>query len=174
MPLLRALLLLTLVVLLQAEELTSDAVKRIVAAEHVPAIREELRHYQPSEDLTITIDITMGDGKQHHIETTGRQWYVAGDRVVQEMKAGPGTLYFIIGWNPAGHYESWQDDNGAVIHGIGVRVGDHLTWTNEPIVSGRKCRMLELETLTKEGITWRAVLMDGDKQVYANVGAMKF
>lgn len=104
----------------------------------------------------------------------GRQWYVKGDRVVQEMAVGPETIHFIIGWNAAGYYESWQASPDGVIHGIGVKLGDHLTWTNEQIINGQKCRMTEIEKISADGIDWRAVLMNNDKVVYVNVGSVRW
>jgi hypothetical protein len=170
----RILLLLVCGFLLHGEELTADDIKQIIAAERSAVICDELKHYKPSEALKIVLNLTMGDGQQHRIETTGRQWYVKGDRVVQEMVVGPEKIHFIVGWNAAGYYESWQGSASGVIHGTGVKLGDHLTWTNEQIISGQKCRMTEIEKISADGIDWRAVVMNNDTLVYINVGSVRW
>ena len=116
----------------------------------------------------------MKDGKVHTVNASGRQWYVNGDTIVQEMVTGSSKLYYVIKYNALGYYESWQESENGVIHGIGVKYDNHLTWHNESNIGGKICKMNEIEIHSQTGVEWKAILMSDDELIYSNTGSMKY
>ena len=134
--------LMMLASLTECVELNVFPFGEIVNGTKTDKIIEPLKHYRLSD--TLSIDVAT-QGSERKVTFTGRQWYVNGDTVIQEMKFNGDEIINLIKYNESGYYESWQKvTNEAMVHRIGLRCDNSMTWHSELIIGNKLCKMIEI------------------------------